>query len=299
MKHTSRVWRKLASLNVIMWGMGIAALLFLRIGLRAGLALMWGSFALFAVASVSAQSRIQPPTVGAIRAALDEARFEDAGRLAQSLLAEPGTSARDRNDTLELVAIVQIAQRNGERASETLNLLFERDAEHPQRVHDPGPAVDAAISRARRLGRVPATVTMHASPRRDAYGRALLDVELVVGADLVDTLHVFVRAERDPHFTELVHRVSVIEPATLLLPAAALGAANYKWFVEARAPSGLVLARVADRNAPLETTLRAPAAAATCEPVRRVEPLRERWWLWTSVGAAIAGIAVGSAIAAQ
>ncbi len=263
--------------------------------------LMWAVYALLRVTTASAQISAALPSVDAIRHALDQARFEDAAQLANALLADPSVRAQDRNDALEVLAIVQIAQRNSDRAGETLKLLFDRDPEHPPRVLDPGPAVDAAIARARGAVRSQVTVTMHARTRLDAYGRTVLDVDLSEGGDVVDTLHTFVRAERDAAYTEVVNHPLVDETATVLLPAAPFGTSKYKWYVEARAPSGVILARAGDASVPLESALHARSAKAipTCTPPQRAEPLRKRWWVWTSLGIAVAGVAVGSALVAQ
>jgi len=261
---------------------------------------MWASCVLTDAVSSVAQAQAEAPSVALVREALEQARFEQAEQRAVALLTRTDVSARDRNDTLELLAIVQIAQRNTAEAGKTLKLLFDRDAEHPRRVIDPGPTVDGAFARARRSPHEPVSVALRGTPRRDAYGREWLDLEILGGARAVDTLHIFVRAARDAVFTELVQYPSVDDRATALLPEAPLGAERFQWYVEARAPSGLVLARLSGPSAPQESELgpRLTATAQAC-PVRREPALIQRWWVWTTAGILVAGVMVSAAVAAD
>lgn len=262
---------------------------------------MWASCVLTDAVSLVAHAQAEAPTVALVREALEQARFEQAEQRAVALLSRNDVSARDRNDTLELLAIVQIAQRNTPEAGKTLKLLFDRDGEHPRRVVDPGPTVDGAFARARRAPHEPVSVALRGSPRRDAYGREWLDLEIVGGARAVDALHVFARAGRDAAFTEVVQYPSVDDRATALLPAAPLGAERFQWYVEARAPSGLLLARLSSPSAPQESELgpRAAASLKECPVVHREPPLIQRWWVWTTAGLVIAGAMVSGAVAAR
>jgi hypothetical protein len=65
--------------------------------------------------------------------------------------------------------------------------------------------------------------------------------------------------------------------------------------VEARAPSGSVLARAGTEASPLQFSL--PPSALVCPSSG--PPLRRAWWLWTSVAIAVAGIGVSGAIVAR
>jgi len=251
-------------------------------------------------AGAAAQTASEAASLTALHAALEQARFEQAEALAREFLGQTGLSARAHNDALELLAIVQIAQRNRIGASQTLKLLFDRDPQHPRRVSDPGPVVDAAFARARKALHEGPAVVLAGQTRRDAYGRDLLEVSLNSGAESVDRVHVFVRAERDAEFTEIVREPSVDDRVTALLPAPPLGSKAYHWYVDARAPSGLLLAQLASADAPNETARLIPARTTDrrCEAMKP-EPLVHRWWLWTSIGVIVAGAAITGAVVAQ
>ena len=84
--------------------------------------------------------------------------------------------------------------------------------------------------------------------------------------------------------------------ASLALPALTAHAHTLDFYVEARAPSGYVLARDGSEVAPLRVRLdAAPAARAQ----RHETPLRRTWWLWTSVAIAVAGIGITGALLAH
>lgn len=268
--------------------------------IRAATVLVCASCILLSHMPAQAQTAGEIASLHAVREALEQARFEQAEALARDFLRQARLGAKARNDALELLAIVQIAQRNSAAATETLKILFDRDPEHPRRVHDPGPAIDAAFARARKAAHTPSLVSLKAESRSDAYGRAWLDVNLLASADSVDRVHVFVRAERDANFTELLASPAVDDRVTTLLPALPLGARAYHWYVEARAPSGLLLARIASADEPHESEHLMPQTPATPTCVaRKPEPLSHRWWLWTSIGVVVAGAAITTAVATQ
>lgn len=268
--------------------------------LRAAKVLVCAACVLFSHTLVKAQSGDESASLQAIHQALEQARFEQASELARKLLEQTKLSARARNDALELLAIVQIAQRNATGATQTLQALFARDPEHPRRVHDPGPAIDAAFARARKASAAAPEVTLSAMSRTDAYGRSWLEVQLEAGADRVESVHVFARSERDAEYTQLLATPSVDDRVTTLLPAATLGARAYRWYVEARAPSGLLLARIASAETPNETAYLLPPAPESLRcPARKSEPVTHRWWLWTSIGVMVAGAAITTAVVAQ
>ena len=80
----------------------------------------------------------------------------EARTLAQRLLARRDLAPHERNAARELAAVIYVAEREERAAQRALNELFTRDPEHPRRLHDPGPAVEAAFARARsRFARCP------------------------------------------------------------------------------------------------------------------------------------------------
>src|SRR5687767_12310131 len=126
------------------------------------------------------------------KTALERARFDDAEKLLATLTARPQLSARERNEALEMSAIVAIAERKESRARETLRTLLRRDPAHPRRVVDPGPSVDAAFARAQQAREMPMEVPLQMSLDRDPGKRPRLRVEVGEGRDAVETVHVFV-----------------------------------------------------------------------------------------------------------
>ena len=278
--------------------------------------------------------------LSALRGELEEARFTSAAARAQSLLTQRSLSARQRNGTLELLAIAQIAARADAAAENTLRELFARDPDHVAGVRDPGPNVAATFERVRSQTARALSVPLTLSALRDTAGRVIVEVTLGVGHDAVDSVHVFARAgtaarsptaqatastahtraEQPPAPTGTAHDVALSGAATsertsdatapaatshlvadvgvrstlaLALPPAELAVSSLAVYVEARAPSGAVLGRDGSAETPLIVRLDAPPRR--CNDV----PLRQRWWLWTSVALAVSGIAIAGALAAH
>jgi len=235
----------------------------------------------------------------AILRALEHAHFDDANTLARALLASPTLSARQRNDALELLAVSQIAAREESTARATLDELFTRDPEHAERLRDPGPSVSASFARARGESRTALQPVVRVALVRDALGRALLEVRLDTGRDAVDSVHVFVRTPLDIPTTHLVADVGTRSRLTFALPAypSAASARTVELHVEARAPSGALLAQAGSAQAPLVLALTSPLMP--CAASAPAPPLRHAWWLWTSIAIVVAGIGVSGAIVAN
>jgi hypothetical protein len=247
----------------------------------------------------SSRARVEQNLVQA-KLALERAHFSEADHLLSEVFAEPSLSAQLRNDALELLAIVQIAARRESQAKDTLRLLLRRDPEHPRRVADPGPAVDAAFAHARQMAVDVVNVPLTYWLGRDASQRLSLSVDLQAeqaeARDAVQDVHVFVR---DAQGAPLAHLVGEVEGASelgFLLPEADAGGRELALHVEARAPSGVVLGQVGEPDAPVRVALPARAAAAAVCSGKSLKPLRREWWLWTSIGLVISGFAVASAL---
>ena len=270
--------------------------------------------------------------LGEIRDAVEQARFEAAAERARSLLLRQSLTARERNDTLELLAIAQIAARHEALAQATLAELFARDPDHPQRMRDPGPNVEAFFARVRAAAHPSVTAQLQVAAMRDARARVLIEVRLGDGRDAVDTVHVLARsrvlasltqpaprsdpllsrapeggqsplenqATGEPETADVpVHvlaEVGLSERLVLVLPPAAPEATALDFYVEARAPSGYVLARDGVQDRPLRVRLDgAPPLRSAAQP----GPLRRSWWLWTSIAIAVAGASVTGAVLAH
>jgi hypothetical protein len=240
--------------------------------------------------------------LAALRAELDQARFDSVEARAKTVLAAPAIAARQRNDALELLAIAQIAARADGAAESTLHELFSRDPEHVSHVRDPGPNVAAMFERVRGQTARALSVPLTLSALRDGQGRVIVDVALGVGHDAVDSVHVFARSAQTvakrvdgPQLDDTSHVVTDVGVRTTLavaLPPAPREASSIALYVEARAPSGTVLGRDGSESAPLIVHLDVRKACADV-------PLRRRWWVWTSVALAVSGLAIGGALAAH
>lgn len=232
--------------------------------------------------------------------ALERAQFGEVDHLLSEVFAAPSLSAQLRNDALELLAIVQIAARREGKAKDTLRLLLRRDPEHPRRVADPGPAVDAAFAHARQLTVDVVNVPLSYRLARDQSQRLSLSVELkpeqAEAREAVQGVHVFVRDAQGAVFAHLVSEVDARSELRFVLPEADASARELALHVEARAPSGVVLAQLGEPEAPLRVALPARKVEVRTCPAPPVKPLRREWWLWTTVGLVISGFAVASAL---
>ncbi|MDB4972779.1 MAG: hypothetical protein JWN48_1120 [Myxococcaceae bacterium] len=243
--------------------------------------------------------------VAELRAAVEQAHFEDAEARASGLLQLPSLRAQQRNDTLELLAIAQLAARKESLAQLTLAELFARDPEHPQRMRDPGPSVENFFARVRAQARESVAVSLHVSALRDVHARVLVEVELQSGRDAVASVHVFSPARADATLgtqalseraIEPIHVVADVDSRprlTLELPPLGVQASVVELYVEARAPSGYVLGQSGASSAPLHVRLE-PDRTRGLEP----EPVRRAWWLWTSLAVGVSAIVItGAALA--
>jgi hypothetical protein len=248
-----------------------------------------------------APTSAQADAIVAIRAALEQARFEEADQLTRALLLRADLDARTRNEGLELSAIAQIARRDELGAMSTLSLLYARDPEHPRHVLDPGPSVDAAFSRARRSPPSPIEVKLDGRVSRDRDGRDVAELTLGAG-EAVQSVHVFVHDDNTPSFVEVVAKPSQDGTVRVVLPALprslAQGDVTRHWYAEARAPSGFTLARLASAEHPLSAQLLGDVLTERCAPPK-AEPLGRKWWVWTTVGMVVSSVVIAGAVAGK
>jgi hypothetical protein len=253
----------------------------------------------------SAQATVQaaaPDAAAAVlseaKTALERAQFAAAEKLLTELLAQSSLAARERNDALELFAIVQIAERKDAKARETLRALLQRDPDHHRRVLDPGPAVDAAFARAKQEPREALQVPLQFSLSNDAGERPVLRIELGEGADAVESVHAFIPEQGDEPGAHLVGIPGADRALRMALPAAPREHARLGLYLQASAPSGAVLGGVGDASAPVYVPLRRVAPPADACTVAS-KPLRREWWVWTTLGLVVSGIVIASAVSAN
>lgn len=243
-----------------------------------------------------AQESTAEDALRALRDAVEHAQFARVALDARALLTRDSLCARERNDALEMLAIAQIAARDEIAARATLQELFTRDPNHRPRLRDPGPQVEAAFARAYAEPRASPQVPLSTTALRDPHGRTVIEVELGAGRDAVASVDVFARGEEAAGPVHVVADVESRRQVSVTLPAldpSVLAAPHPQLllYVEARAPSGYVLGSDGTHDRPLKVQLERERAQGV--------PLRQRWWLWTSVSIVVAGVAVGGAIAAR
>lgn len=248
-----------------------------------------------------AEARAAPPPaprheLEALRQGIERADFQGAAPRLAELLASPTLAARERNLALELSAVIALAARRDADAQRTLQELYARDPGHRLSVAELGPQISAAFERAARAPRDERPLPVSAALAVTPDGRPALDVSVEDPALRVEAVHAYVWFERERLLSHLVAESG--PSARFFLPERPEGASILELHLEARAPSGALLGRLGERERPLQLALRPRPAPAPC-PVVDEPPLRRRWWLWTSLGIAVAGVATGSAIAAR
>jgi hypothetical protein len=234
--------------------------------------------------------------LAALRQSVERADFQSAAPQLEALLASAALTARERNLALELSAVIALAARRDAEAQRTLHALYARDPGHKLGVAELGPQISAAFERAAQSHPAAAPVTLTTALAHTPDGRPALDVHADDPGLRVEALHAYVWFEGE---RLLSHLVSEAGPsARFFLPARPAAASRLELHLEARAPSGALLGLLGERDAPILLALPAPSVPAPC-PAAAEPPLRRRWWVWTSLGIAVAGIATGSAIAAR
>lgn len=241
-----------------------------------------------------------------VRSLRDEQSYREALSLAEALAGRPDLTASGRLDALRELAILKLILRDDGGARETLAAAMARDPGFDLGPGDHPPRFLVALADVRRAGRagVPVRVTPTATIRE---GSAAFEVAIAEGADAVESVVVLVRSGGTEWSTvELAAR----DPWRGRAPAPV--GVGLEYFVEARAPSGAVLATAGSRDGPLVVAPPPAAAVRTVQPEPRREPIvrrarsepsvhRERGggglplWVWLVGGAALVagGVTVG------
>lgn len=254
--------------------------------------------------ALAAPLRAQPPaedSLGAIRESILYARYEEAIETARGLLERNDLSARQRNEALELVATAQLANQDGEAATETLERLYSRDPAHRLSDADASPTVQAAFARVRESSPNTVPVVIEHQPLGSLARREspLVEARLSAGASAVDEMRLVWRRSGERRFnTTMMALEDGTAQARIPLLDDTDDAYVVEYYVEALAPSRTVLARVGTRGDPLRLTVPevsgapAPILMAGDEPTAPPEDdggVLSSWWFWTVVGLAVAG----------
>jgi hypothetical protein len=233
----------------------------------------------------------------ALRASVERAEFQTAQPRLEALLAGPSLTAHEHALALELLAVIALAARRDADAQAALVALYTRDPEHRLSVGELGPQVSAAFERAARVGHVPAPLPIAAALGHAADGRSTLDVHLDDPTRTVAHLHAYVWFDAERLLSQLVSDGA--PEVRYFLPAPPAAARSVAVVLEARAPSGALLASAGSPAQPIVLALPPAAPPEPCAAAAEDPPLRRRWWVWTSVGIAVAGIATASALATR
>jgi hypothetical protein len=259
--------------------------------------------ALVATLVLPSAALAQTAEVDALREQVQSRRWPQAVRTAEEYLARTDLSAAVRNGVLELLAEAQIGAGDAGAAESILGSILARDPDH--RLSDgASAALRAALERARAATPRAVWVELrHETPGAlDARGVARLRVELAGARNAVDHVHVFFSpGDRDFRSAAMQTDGSA---ASMELPADD-GARRYgvRYYFEARAPSGAVLARLGTAEQPMWLT--APGGTGSAPPVEpppaEAPPPPEEspdedggsvageWWFWTLIGLVVVG----------
>jgi hypothetical protein len=213
--------------------------------------------------------------VSQARRAVEEQRYDEALALLAPDLSSPSRSVRA--EALQIAAVVRLLVGEAARGAETVATLYELapafrldDPSLPPRVTDVFEA-EAARPHAR-------SVTLAIRP--SATERGVFDLSAPEPASRIDLA---CSPGASPSFAPVTvtrERGGFSFRLPLIAP--------HRCHALARDADGLPVGRLGSASRPVNL---APPPATT--------PLVKQWWLWTSVGVAVAAVAVGAAVAAK
>ncbi|MBN8610500.1 MAG: hypothetical protein J0L92_07950 [Deltaproteobacteria bacterium] len=256
-------------------------------------------------AATQAQDASADAQLAAIREDLRHAGFRSAAAAVDTYLQRTDLTATQRNQALEIDAIVSLARRDEARATRSLSTLYTRDPGHRLSDPDASPVVQGAFARAREAA-TPSSVSIETTSA--AYlGRSepLVSLRIGEGLDRVHELRVSVRLRGTPRFTALVVQPETDGTASTTLPLGAdPGVQAFEVYVEALAPSGASIGTLGSATEPLqiEVAAAAPVVAQVVPPTELEEEETPRggggdvtgeWWFWTLIGVVVVGAGVG------
>lgn len=269
------------------------------------------------LASAAGVARAQSEReLAAARDLILEARFSEAVTAARQILERTDLSAADRNATLELLAVAQLANRQQREAQETLALLYSRDPGHRLTDPDASPPVISAFARAReaeppqipvRIEHAPPTLTVRQAPE--------LRVRLGEGADAVAELRLVYRIGAEaPSRVVMTQRADGSYIARIPVVGDASSATDVAYHIVALAPSLAPLASAGSAAEPLQLRIPAESRASAPPPAQAEQPpssrapdpapapapaggsVAEEWWFWTLIAVLVIGGAVTAGV---
>ena len=251
--------------------------------------------------------------LAAARDLILEARFSEAVTAARRILERTDLAAADRNATLELLAVAQLANRQQGDAQQTLALLYSRDPGHRLTDPDASPPVISAFARAREAHppQLPVRID-HVTPALTVRQAPELTVRLGEGADAVAELRLVYRIGAEaPSRVVMTQRADGSYIARIPVVGDASSATDVAYHIVALAPSLAPLASAGSAAEPLQLRIpaevrgSAPPVSAEVPPSHR-EPapapapaggsVAEEWWLWTLIAVVVVGGAVTAGV---
>lgn len=265
--------------------------------------------ALLASAGVAHAQRDPEAALAEARELVFQARFADAVGAARQILDRDDLSAAERNATLELLAVAQIANRQQRDAEQTLALLYSRDPDHRLTDPDASPPVLSAFARAREARPAPIPVRLvHTTPTLARREAPELSVRLTEGDDAVAEVRLVYRmGSESPSRVVMTRRSDGTYVARIPVVGDATRATDVAYHIVALAPSLAPLASPGSAAEPLQ--LRIPAessgsvASTGSAPVPEPAPapggggsVAEEWWFWTLIAVVVIGAGVTAGI---
>jgi hypothetical protein len=253
--------------------------------------------------SAQAQTQSAEEELGAIRDELRQAGFRSAATAVESYLQRTDLTAAQRNQGLEIDAIVSLARRDETRAGRALAELYARDPGHRLSDPDASPVVQGAFARARDAATPRPVVVETTSAAYLGRSEPVVSVRIGEGLDRVSELRISVRLAAAPRFTSLGVQAEADGTASTTLPLGSdPGVQTFEVYVEALAPSGTTIGSLGSATEPLRIEVAAaPAAAPVVREIIREERAPQggggdvtgEWWFWTLIGVAVVGAAAG------
>ncbi len=258
------------------------------------------------LASVAAHAQDVVPVderIAAIREMVLYARYAEADTALNELGGRADLTPAQRNQVLEIQAIVLLAGRQTRRAEEVLHVLYGRDPDHRLIDRDVGPSVRAAFERARDAAppRTPVQIENITPPRVERRESPLVSMRLEQGADVVHELRVSYRNGDSGPFEQRIMRFDDARRvgSTRLPLREGSEAYTAQYYVDALAPSQAVVGSLGSAAEPLvlevPEEVAAPGTTIIDGRIVRVERqtnVVEEWWFWTLIGVVVVGAAV-------
>lgn len=209
-----------------------------------------------------------------------------------ALEAEDATPP-ERLRALERLGATYFNTEHPEQARERFEQLLDNDPNHTLTERTYPPPVQQFYDEIREAYEPTTVAVLSGSAEEVAAGEVAFNAQLTRGAEAVAEVAILARTDQG-EFLQLDSSLSGAEAvAALQAPEGSV----VEYYLEARAPSGAVLAQLGSQESPqtVEIALSEPIAPPVEEPSGR--PWYRTWWFWTVIGVVVAGGATATALA--